>query len=244
MKSSLWYFLMALYTGEFSEDIIYIYIVVCNNPQRKTRIQEQKKKGRLHWLHVISTCLTSKTPLQKPSGHNWNIQIWGNYPPSKVPTNQWDMQLISTSNIDIFPFQKARNCHTNLTRMQRLGLPRIPARHQALCAGRRHALKRPWRLCSALWVCARFAGIQDLCWLDDFFLGVGKLWGGFDWLVQRNFDGHNHGRRGRCLLVTWHWPCYDHTMTFGTWSEHVKAANARRIGRSLNPDFIKYMKGV
>lgn len=82
------------------------------------------------------------------------------------------------------------------------------------------------------------------CWLDDFFLGVGKLWGGFDWLVQRNFDGHNHGRRGRCLLVTWHWPCYDHTMTFGTWSEHVKAANARRIGRSLNPDFIKYMKGV
>lgn len=169
MKSSLWYFLMALYTGEFSEDIIYIYIVVCNNPQRKTRIQEHKKKGRLHWLHVISTCLTSKTPLQKPSWHNWNIQIWGNYPPSKVPTNQWDMQLISTSNIDIFPFQKARNCHTNLTRMQRLGLPRIPARHQALCAGRRHALKRPWRLCSALWVCARFAGIQDLCWLDDFF---------------------------------------------------------------------------
>lgn len=119
---------------------------------------------------MISTCLTSKTPLQKPSWHNWNIQIWGNYPPSKVPTNQWDMQLISTSSIDIFPFQKARNCHTNLTRIQRLGLPRIPARHQALCAGRRHALKRPWRLCSALWVCARLAGIQDVCWLDDFLM--------------------------------------------------------------------------
>lgn len=38
-------------------------------------------------------------------------------------------------------------------------------------------------------------------WLEDFFyIGVGKLGG--DLSVQRNFDGNNHGRRGRFLLVT------------------------------------------
>ena len=165
------------------------YIVVCNNLQRKTRIQEHKKKrGR---LHVISTCLTSKTPLQKPSWHNWKI---GNYPPSKVPTNQWDMQLISTRSIDIFPFQKARNCHTNLTRMQRLGLPRIPARHQALCAGRRHALKRPWRLCSALClrqVCGNpgrvLVGWFFGCWKETSAIFYVFFQGGWVWDTRKGW---------------------------------------------------------
>ncbi len=62
-------------------------------------------------------------------------------------------------------------------------------------------------------------GIYAFQW-DAWFRGWGH-W--LDEICPKKLDGNKHVIRWRCLLVTsWNWPCYDHTMTLGTWSKHVK----------------------
>ena len=158
--------------------------------------------------------------------------------PSQLPQNlrQTNLKFELCAIAPILALGYGRSCCPELSvrLVKVIGPSAARARASALRA-RRASMHSSEMLGLGFWGLGR--------WLEDFFFGVGKLGG--DFIFQRNFDGNNHGRsRGRCLLVTWHWPCYDHTMTFGTWSEHVKAASARRIGRSLNPDFIKYMRWI